>query len=631
MSVFLAQINLHKTYISLLLIVVGSVIGFIIPKFYQKYYKFIKPDHNTNYVSGLGIILAVIFPLLYFPIPIDFDIIQLSVEVVIASIIGFLCDIKTIKKRIGLLLLCILYIIQAIIKLYWLKISWFDFTIECFWSSIVIVSVMATSVVFEMPFIMALISGSTFLLFFQGQKATPPEAYLFTFSQIIPSLFILFEWLILHKMNITGSSGLMALGALIARISMLGKSKTLLLFALLFPAMATLLPVLCISFIITSYLANELYSDRFHKKNGFVPTNGTNSIYINNVDTKSDAKSTTIKYHTWFLNREMIVFYTSIIFIILNFGTLLYVVKAPILVWILFILLIFCTFTGFVRTFAKKVTINTDTLYRQGKIKLFDIPIDSITYDQVIRKIEDLIDYKFNYDLDTNNNTILNNYINKVYHIVTIDSLALLRTIEDPKFKDLVLKADIVIPDGAGIIWAADFLGRSLPQRIPGVSLMQDLCAISASKEWKIYLLGAKPDVIEQTVIKLKQKFANINIVGYHHGYISENSKPCINDIINNIMNAKPDLLFVGMGVPKQEEFIDMLRHHYNLDKPLIAIGVGGSFDVISGMLPRAPEIMQKFALEWLYRLWLEPSRINRIIKIPKFVNKVLKAKIQNF
>jgi N-acetylglucosaminyldiphosphoundecaprenol N-acetyl-beta-D-mannosaminyltransferase len=145
--------------------------------------------------------------------------------------------------------------------------------------------------------------------------------------------------------------------------------------------------------------------------------------------------------------------------------------------------------------------------------------------------------------------------------------------------------------------------------RIPGIDLMIQICQKAEEKNWSVYLLGGKEGVAEKSKLVLQKQFPNLKIIGFYHGYFSQEEE---NQILNEIKNAQ--IIFVGMSMPLQEKWI---RKYLSGMKGLCAMGVGGSFDVISGNVTRAPKWMQRTGLEWLYRLILEPWRWKRIMRLP--------------
>lgn len=259
-----------------------------------------------------------------------------------------------------------------------------------------------------------------------------------------------------------------------------------------------------------------------------------------------------------------------------------------------------------------KTIINVDE--QRQKLELFGVPIDRIDSSQALEKIE--------------------NFVKKggVHFVITPDTLAILRARKDKEYLSITHKADLVTPDGAGILWATSFLFQPLPERITGIDMINHICQLAIMKNYKLYLLGAKAEVIKKAVENLEKKYPGIQIVGYHHGYLDSSSSERKNKenediVINDITAKKPDFLLVGMGVPKQEIWIS--KHKDKLKVP-VCIGIGGSFDVLSGKVPRAPLWMQRHGMEWIFRLIKEPKRIKRAIFLPIFILLVFIGKIEH-
>ena len=257
---------------------------------------------------------------------------------------------------------------------------------------------------------------------------------------------------------------------------------------------------------------------------------------------------------------------------------------------------------------------------KRNKIELFGIPLDRIDNEQALEKINQLIENR------------------KPSYLITPDTLAMLKARKDKQYFQITREADLVTPDGAGILWATSMLKKPLIERITGIDLINKICQLAIDKNYRIYLLGAKPGVVSKAKENIEKRYPEIQIVGYHHGYLQDNSTKKMNSndrsvsseraIIRDIRNKKPDLLLVGMGVPKQEKWITKNLHELNVP---LSIGVGGSFDVLSGRIPRAPLWMQNHGMEWLYRLMIEPKRIKRTIALPYFMWLVLLGKIETF
>lgn len=187
-------------------------------------------------------------------------------------------------------------------------------------------------------------------------------------------------------------------------------------------------------------------------------------------------------------------------------------------------------------------------------------------------------------------------------------------------YKKIILSADYITPDGIGVVLAAKWLKKPIAERIPGYELMHDLLALANQNPLKVYMLGASEPVIEKAVGQARKQYSNVNIVGYHHGYINIEEE----ELAKEIAALEPDLVFIALGYPLQEKWITLHKH---LFKKGLFIGLGGSFDVLAGKVNRAPLIWRKLNIEWLYRLIIQPSRWRRMMLIPKFVLKVLSDK----
>lgn len=225
-------------------------------------------------------------------------------------------------------------------------------------------------------------------------------------------------------------------------------------------------------------------------------------------------------------------------------------------------------------------------------------------------------------------NTILNLISKRVENdektfIITANAEIAMYARENKEYLELTKKSNYIVADGIGIVKGAKLLNKNIPERIPGIELMMDMIEYANLNDKKVYFYGAKPETIEKMVNILKNKYTKLNIVGYHHGYHDDSD----NKIMNNVIQLKPDYVFVAKGCPLQDEWI--IKVLDNVDKGVF-MGVGGSFDVISGNVKRAPEIWQKLNLEWMYRLLNNPQRIGRYVSLPKFVLEVLKDRRMN-
>ena len=205
--------------------------------------------------------------------------------------------------------------------------------------------------------------------------------------------------------------------------------------------------------------------------------------------------------------------------------------------------------------------------------------------------------------------------------VVTPNSEMIAMAAEDIELARILNSADLATADGIGVVIASKILGQPLPERVAGFDLISSLFKEFAEENINFYFLGSKPGIVDRSVENLNTSYQNLNLAGYHHGYIDYDDQQ---KIIEEINSKNIDLLLVGMGVPLQEKFLDS-----NLKKLKVgaAVTVGGSFDVLAGEVNRAPLWMQKAALEWLYRLLQEPSRFGRMLSLPKFIFLVLKSK----
>lgn len=192
---------------------------------------------------------------------------------------------------------------------------------------------------------------------------------------------------------------------------------------------------------------------------------------------------------------------------------------------------------------------------------------------------------------------------------------------EDPETAAAVEAASLVIADGIGVIHGAKLLGTPLRQKLPGIDFTTALMQRMAKKGQSVFLFGAKPGVAEAAAERLRERFPGLVIAGTNDGYFSDDAP-----IVSKINAARPDLLLVCLGAPKQEKW--MFSHAGSLDAGLM-IGAGGVLDVFAGIVERAPEKWQKVGLEWLYRLLKEPKRLGRMMKLPHFLLLVCAQRVR--
>ena len=165
-------------------------------------------------------------------------------------------------------------------------------------------------------------------------------------------------------------------------------------------------------------------------------------------------------------------------------------------------------------------------------------------------------------------------------------------------------KTNSFVPDGIAVVKAARKIGVNVTERITGIDIAEYLLKLANENKYSIYLFGAKEEVINTLISKIKKEYPNINILGYSNGYVKDRDL-----VMQDVLKKKPDICMVALGIPYQEKII---AKYFSKAKKGIFIGVGGSFNVLSGTKKRAPKIFIKLNLEWLYRIVTEPSRLKR-------------------
>ncbi|MGI8170476.1 WecB/TagA/CpsF family glycosyltransferase [Enterococcus lactis] len=191
---------------------------------------------------------------------------------------------------------------------------------------------------------------------------------------------------------------------------------------------------------------------------------------------------------------------------------------------------------------------------------------------------------------------------NEIIEHVGVNSNKIVLINKDHQLKKIIQDSDIINADGISVVRAIQFLKGIKIERVTGVDTMIELIKQAEKEQLSVYFLGAKPEVLEKMVDKLHTKYPLLKIAGYHHGYFKSEK-----EVVEEIKNVSPDMLFVGITSPYKEFFIHEYKYVF---KANLVMGVGGSFDVLSGVLKRAPEWLQKLGLEWLFRFFQEPKRL---------------------
>lgn len=235
-------------------------------------------------------------------------------------------------------------------------------------------------------------------------------------------------------------------------------------------------------------------------------------------------------------------------------------------------------------------------------VPIFGVPFSKMSMDETVHYLTEAIED------------------GRLTHVVTANPIMVMEALDNPEFAAVLRKADLIVPDGAGVVWAAKTGGNPVTERVAGFDLMHRLLEQGEKRRWRVYLLGTTQEIIESASEKLQLQYPQVRIVGCRNGFFGPNEDEAI---VEEISNLKPHLLFVARGMEKEAW---NAQYKERLGVPFI-MGVGGSFDIVSGKLKRAPMIYQKLRIEWLYRLFQEPTRYKRMLALPKFVVKVLRNK----
>jgi N-acetylglucosaminyldiphosphoundecaprenol N-acetyl-beta-D-mannosaminyltransferase len=191
-------------------------------------------------------------------------------------------------------------------------------------------------------------------------------------------------------------------------------------------------------------------------------------------------------------------------------------------------------------------------------------------------------------------------------HVVFINAAKTVHCRRDTELRRAIDRADLLLADGVPIVWASRLTGAGLPGRVNGTDLMEAMLGNAAERGYRVFLLGAQPDVLDRCVQQILLRYPNINIVGYRDGYFSQADEK---QVVQQINESRADILFLGMGTPQKELWADRNLPFLNVS---VCQGVGGSFDVLAGLVKRAPEWVQRCGLEWSFRLLQEPKRLWR-------------------
>ncbi|MCD8180948.1 MAG: WecB/TagA/CpsF family glycosyltransferase [Firmicutes bacterium] len=206
----------------------------------------------------------------------------------------------------------------------------------------------------------------------------------------------------------------------------------------------------------------------------------------------------------------------------------------------------------------------------------------------------------------------------KLHKIYTPNSEIIMHAYKDEKFADLLNRAELLTADGIGVVYASKILKKPIKERAAGYDIARKVLEKINYTDHKLFLFGGKPGVAETAKKNLEKDYPELNIAGMRNGYFKPEEEP---EIVEEINRSGADIVFVCLGAPKQEQWIDR-----NADKlkVRVAMGIGGSLDVFAGTAERAPDFFCNHGLEWLYRLYKEPWRIGRMTELPKFAATVV-------
>ncbi|SFL24387.1 N-acetylglucosaminyldiphosphoundecaprenol N-acetyl-beta-D-mannosaminyltransferase [Paenibacillus sp. 1_12] len=234
--------------------------------------------------------------------------------------------------------------------------------------------------------------------------------------------------------------------------------------------------------------------------------------------------------------------------------------------------------------------------------KIMGIPFPKITMDQTLQELSKVIEKDKS----------------ELFHVVTGNPEIVMSCQHDQSLRSIIDEAGLVTADGIGIVMVSRLKGGNLPERVTGCDLLIKLLEAGNQQKWSFYFLGADDATSKKAAEVISQTYPNVSILGRHHGFFKQEEDA---RIVEEIQSLAPDFLIVALGAPYAERWIHKYRLYLNAK---IAIGVGGSLDVIAGKVKRAPEIWQKLHAEWLYRLIKQPSRWRRQLILPRFALSAL-------
>jgi N-acetylglucosaminyldiphosphoundecaprenol N-acetyl-beta-D-mannosaminyltransferase len=235
------------------------------------------------------------------------------------------------------------------------------------------------------------------------------------------------------------------------------------------------------------------------------------------------------------------------------------------------------------------------------RIDILGVPVDAVDMNSSLQRIDAMLDSE------------------RPHTIVAVNPEKVIAAHKNHPLLRALRNADLLIPDGIGVVLAARMLEKARLSRVPGSELMPEICSLAAKRGRSVFLFGAKPEVVTRVSEVLRARYPRLKIAGTQHGYVLEES---MESLIGTINQSGAAVLFVATGSPRQELWIDQFRHRLSVR---VIQGVGGTFDAICGNVRRAPKVLRKLHLEWLYRLLSQPQRAHRQKALPIFASKVIR------
>jgi N-acetylglucosaminyldiphosphoundecaprenol N-acetyl-beta-D-mannosaminyltransferase len=207
------------------------------------------------------------------------------------------------------------------------------------------------------------------------------------------------------------------------------------------------------------------------------------------------------------------------------------------------------------------------------------------------------------------------------HHLLALNPIKVMRAMEEPDLRAAIEEAAVVYPDGSGITWALRVLHGERLEPLPGCELMDDVLRIAGRERWRVFLVGARPEVLAAVGERLAREIPRLEVAGAMHGYFPDGERDAV---IARVIAARPHVLLVAMGAARQEAFVRAVAAAGGV--PLV-LTVGGSLDAYAGFLPRPPRFILRLKLEWLYRLVRQPFRAPRMLALPRFACRVLRLR----